>query len=989
MDDKLLSNLSLSNSTRPQEKVESIEQIIYSLNKYIREPESLNEVFTTDLTKAVSLILQHPIITGQRGDELASDLIFRVIKLFFNICEKNYENRSEISKDFFSLIRNIFDEYYHHNFFVTKEQDKDLVKGKGTHKDLNYTDYNKFFQNDFEIKENPVDFQKYNLVDIYIKKYNPKALYQKKEWVRGIISTIDYDKREYNIKYFGQVENAKHVDKEDFKFHSPFVVTGGSKTEYLEKKSNFREKDEVDICIEKEGEKEKINIWYPGKIIDIDKNKMEDKEDLMNLIYTVEYDDIFLNDKNNKENENDIFYEKNDSCYISYDSFRIQKNHIFSDIQKKINKMKNENKNLANHYEDLLNFIFDIFENDQNIEDFYNYKINEGKGEEQKTNYIIGKWAKKYSFYFSKLLKAMADNNYFEIIKDTLKNNPEMEKTKTIFCILVNCLPFLHRGYLKENYEIFEDFLFDLIDTKSIENVLTKNDIENFIFILAKMKFLIYYKEEDFNIKKEINKLFINLGLKMIESDKDTLKKIGLELIFEIVDYSTEEEKEDKTIIELLLGINNNSNRNYGNILYLIFDDTKFNLEYSKSNYKTKFIEFISDFIEKSSNIFNRLIKYGYMSEEYLRLIWEFITSVDNNLILQNKIIELFLKFKDNFDRSFCNNMMVILNDDKIKIPKNDSLYILNNEIAQKGNNSNSKNEQLKCCDYFTKRLLEEKDFHNLDDPNNETLNYFLKEVTNYFSREAKFYNQISGNFKKNFRNKENIIITLYTLQKILLKQKNIDDYKELELIDAQLFKKNFSEYKRKESEKLEELKKGKKELYLKELDNHNNNMKIFIDYLFEIIRFIFPNQDHFNLFKEISFDNPVVDSDKQLFYDYIENLIDNEKDKDTKEKIEIKILDIIKEEKKDNLTLKLIKIFIRIFCDINITRENLIKDEEKLIKGTTLEMEDIYEIDGLWDVYFKMKSKELSEELKLFISKLYQDNKGEENLMKKCLKEI
>ena len=151
MDDKLLSNLSLSNSLRPQEKVESIEQIIYLLNKYIRDPESLNEVFTTDLTKAVSLILQHPIITGQRGDELASDLIFRVIKLFFNICEKNYENRSEISKDFFALIRNIFDEYYHHNFFVTKEQDKDLVKG--THKDLNYTDYNKFFQNDFEIKE--------------------------------------------------------------------------------------------------------------------------------------------------------------------------------------------------------------------------------------------------------------------------------------------------------------------------------------------------------------------------------------------------------------------------------------------------------------------------------------------------------------------------------------------------------------------------------------------------------------------------------------------------------------------------------------------------------------------------------------------------------------------------------------------------------------------------------------------------------------------
>ena len=40
--------------------------------------------------------------------------------------------------------------------------------------------------------------------------------------------------------------------------------------------------------------------------------------------------------------------------------------------------MKNDGKKtLAKHYEDLLNFIFDIFENDQNIEDFYKYELIE------------------------------------------------------------------------------------------------------------------------------------------------------------------------------------------------------------------------------------------------------------------------------------------------------------------------------------------------------------------------------------------------------------------------------------------------------------------------------------------------------------------------------------------------------------------------------------------------------------------------------------
>ena len=154
MDNKLISNLSLSKNWYHQEKIESIKEINELLNRYIKDPESLNELFIADLSKALSIILQHSIIIGREGDELASELILKIIKIFFRISEKNYENRNDISKDFFAIIRIIFNEFYKHNFFVTDESDKDLViKAEKTQKDLNYEEYNKLFQSEFLIKE--------------------------------------------------------------------------------------------------------------------------------------------------------------------------------------------------------------------------------------------------------------------------------------------------------------------------------------------------------------------------------------------------------------------------------------------------------------------------------------------------------------------------------------------------------------------------------------------------------------------------------------------------------------------------------------------------------------------------------------------------------------------------------------------------------------------------------------------------------------------
>ena len=61
MDEKILKNLN-PNYTDGREKIESIEHVIYNVNRYIRSPEELNESFTEFINEVISKVLQHPIV---------------------------------------------------------------------------------------------------------------------------------------------------------------------------------------------------------------------------------------------------------------------------------------------------------------------------------------------------------------------------------------------------------------------------------------------------------------------------------------------------------------------------------------------------------------------------------------------------------------------------------------------------------------------------------------------------------------------------------------------------------------------------------------------------------------------------------------------------------------------------------------------------------------------------------------------------------------
>ena len=480
MDDIIIQNLSpLRDNGR--EKMESIEHIIFNLNKYIRSPEELNESFTVSLTKAIKNLLLNPSIYGQKGDENASDLIFRCVKLFINFSEKKLAVKRAFSKTFFEFIRMIFDKYYEHPFFVTPKDAKDSFKGK--HKDLTYEDYNKLYEFEFEIKEKLLSFTDGEDVDVYVMRVKPNEGFERGEWVKGKIVQTDFINKEYTVLYNGNMDGF-FPNKKTFPFNSPKMEKCETKTEYLTKKYNFDEKKEVDICIKKDNKK----LWYPATIVHIDKPENPENK-LMYANYTLEYSDKIFDDDNNKDNiEEESFYGGNekDDIIIPFDSYRIQENNFLSEIQKKnFNMIKNEKTKSAKNYEDLLDFIIYFFENDQSIEDFYAYKI---KGEEIKLNFVVGKFSKDYSFYFSKLLKSMADNGHFQSFINILKNKPTLEEVKTIFCILINSVPFIHKDYYKINFEYFKRAVFDIVENKNEneKNIMTKEDIDNFVFFFDK-----------------------------------------------------------------------------------------------------------------------------------------------------------------------------------------------------------------------------------------------------------------------------------------------------------------------------------------------------------------------------------------------------------------------------------------------------------------------------------------------------------------------
>jgi len=1001
MEDKNLKYLEPSYK-EGREKIEAIENILYRVNKYIRSPEELSDNFVTYINSAISLILKHSNVSGQKGDELASDLIFRCTKLFMNFTQKRLYTKKSVATNLYKLIKMIFNEYYNYAFFITKEKDNSLIKT--THKGLTYEDYNKFFGSDFLKQAKETFFSEGQVVDIYALKGESENKMIKKTWIRGKILSLENEnyRSGYNIHYHKYNDKSSNIK---FPKSTLEVEKIGKKTEYLENKFNLFESGEKPTVVDFYYEKNNQKIWGIAKITGFDS-----KDDELKFIkYKLECENI-ENNISTKENERG-FYEQADENgqYISSDSYRIQSVKTFSDVQKKYSKLKEGNEKtseLTANYKSLLDFVLDILENDQNIEDFYEYQLEEKDTDEkenkQKINYILGKYEKNYSFYFSKLLKAMADNEHFKIIKDILsivdENKsalPTIDEIETFFCILLNCVPFIHKKYYEDNYEIFENAVFRVIKNESEKNNMKKSIFYYFAFFLIKISFLnnkykIDRYDVKFNLNEEIDKILLKIGLELMKSGIYQIREIGLDIILECVDYSIDDD-ENIFILNILTGKDDkkkdkekNENDDFIHILF-------------NKNYQTQFIT-------NSYNIIKLMINNKKLDETKLGLIWNFV-SERNDSELEEAVIDLFMKIYDdkNLDSNSCKDLLeIILKEENLQ--NIDSLYKLKNKLALTAY-STEKIERIKieCCKYFTEEILKGKSKENFKEN--------IDTVKKYFSFGEKFYVQIIQLCINNLvdatkeKNKDKILNAISSFHKILENQKMISDIfqnifdKNKIIIDGKdlneelfikIFNNSFTKYK--------EIVKGKN-FKEEEKEKETENIKIFIDFLMKILPDICKNKDYeyIDLLIQMSLNDPLDEANTKIFYDYIGMFVnDTNKYKDSNKKLEKEkqIFDIInKSTETSNLTKEQIKLYIKIFIDIS--NEILIKEEEKIKFKKDIKIdfnesdEKLKVLKDFWNKYLNINNDELSKELYLFLYELYNNSDEGETLLKKCLNGI
>ncbi len=96
------------------------------------------------------------------------------------------------------------------------------------------------------------------------------------------------------------------------------------------------------------------------------------------------------------------------------------------------------------------------------------------------------------------------------------------------------------------------------------------------------------------------------------------------------------------------------------------------------------------------------------------------------------------------------------------------------------------------------------------------------------------------------------------------------------------------------------------------------------ITFLIKVIPILYPKFDFFSFLKEICLEEPVLESDKSFFYDFMEKYINESNtniiDDLNEEKIAIKeqLFNMLAKENKNYLSISQFNLYIKLFLDIN-----------------------------------------------------------------------
>ena len=976
-----------------RDETDSIKEIIEIL-KSILIMESIEEYFSNNKSdlyffmgefskEVIEYTTRQNIIYGENGHELALDMLFHFIKLFFKFHKnKEYSN-------LFENIRNIFNSAM--PYFAPSQYKKE----KNLKKSLTYEQFNEEFCEKFKKEKITQDiFNEGDKVDVLIKNKNTYQDLEKKLWVRGTITEIEDGN--YTIRY---------PVKESYK-EVKYPVGGknirglGTMTQDWDWRLSLKKFDVVD-CYDRQK-------WFPAtvcEVIDYENSygtykeykigfRLYPEKFLENKDYN--YDTFLANtvfwDNNNNPNdkEGNSYYGDGENCdeKISFYSKRIQKFQNYSLIQKEaLNNLSNQYNqfyNSTNGQSNIINMQTQDNSAEEKIKNLTEMLCYEKDGSDEdekyfyekdgKKNYILAKNNDEYNYYYAKLLKMMEEAGYYEEMITFLKDKPNMIELYNIFYILIKSDPFLHKDYFKENNDVFKSAFFDAVESLTSKDIkiVQKEYIDYSISFLSRVNYIIS-GEKNSKKNKEIK---VELSIKLIKSSIFDKKIQGLKMLTEYIKINLEPE-EKIYIIEII---------KKNNLIKELFG----------SNYHTQIIN-------KSNEILEFMLKNNELTEEEIKLIWSLTEQGD--LEAKMTIIKLLSDFIIYLNEKFCNIILNSINIEKITSFGEKEIDLIKN-LAIK---ANDKKFIAKCCEIFCDKIFEINNINILEK------SPYVNIVENFFEKDEICCKRIIDICESNLKQNKNVLIVLFLLEKIIEKNKKkiktekineINDEKDFigneiyNLIENNkllyLFKDNLESYKKRAKEAIKNDNNLREKNLMIDGNNHENNMKYRIIFLIKIIPMLYPKFDFFTVMKEICLVDPIFESDKTFFYDFMEKFI-SEVNKDivedsSNEKIAIKeqLFNMLANENKNNISSSQFNLYIKLFLDINSHKNYLtfFKPNNNYIINinSNVNINDIFGIDKLWDLLFELNSEYLSQKLINIIYSLYETKKEIQVLLDKCV---
>ena len=402
------------------------------------------------------------------------------------------------------------------------------------------------------------------------------------------------------------------------------------------------------------------------------------------------------------------------------------------------------------------------------------------------------------------------------------------------------------------------------------------------------------------------------------------------------------------------------------------------------------------------------IIKNNELTEEEIKLIWSLTEQGD--LEAKMTIIKLLSDFIIYLNENFCKLILNTINIEKIPSFGEKELDLIKN-LAIK---ANDKKFISKCCEIFCDKIFEINNLNVLEK------SPYVNIVVNFFGKDEICCKRIFDIFETKLKENKKVLFVFFLLEKIIEKNKTkiknrneneINEEKDFirdeifNLVDNDklliLFKDNFESYKKRAKEAINNIKDEKineKNLIIDDY-NHENNMKYRMLFLINIIPKLYPKFDFFSLMKEICLVDPIFESDKSFFYDFMEKFI-SEGSKDNKdniedsneERIEIKqqLFNMLGNENKNSISSNQFNLYIKLFLDINQHKKylNFFKPNANYIIDINKEVNinDIFGIDKLWDLLFELNVEYLSQKLIKIIYSLYESKNEINILLDKCV---